>query len=212
MAHVIAVLNSKGGTGKTTIATNLAGCLHKRGHSVLLVDSDPQGTALDWYAAQPDSTNLPAVVGIDRPVLHKSIPQLTRDYAYIVIDGSAKIAENTTSAIRVADLVLIPVRHSGFDLWAVESLVEAVKARHASTGKPAAAFLISAQVKRSRLAKSIDAALADLNLPVLEGRTSRRVAYESAGGLGLTVMDLAGQVAAAAEIESITDEIIALLK
>ena len=212
MAHVIAVLNSKGGTGKTTIATNLAGCLHKRGHSVLLVDSDPQGTALDWYSAQPEGADLPAVIGIDRPVLHKSIPQLTRDYAYIVIDGSAKIAENTTSAIRVADLVLIPVRHSGFDLWAVESLAEAIRTRYALTGKPAAAFLISAQIKRSRLANTIDEALADLNLPVLVGRTSRRVAYESAGGLGLTVMDLAGQAAAAAEIESITDEIITLLQ
>jgi len=212
MAHVIAVLNPKGGTGKTTISTNLAGCLHKRGHSVLLVDSDPQGTALDWCAVQPDDADLPAVIGIDRPVLHKSIPQLTGDYAYIVIDGSAKIAENTTSAIRVADLVLIPVRHSGFDLWAVESLVEAIMTQQELRGKPAAAFLISAQVKRSRLAKSVDEALAELNLPVLAGRTSRRVAYESAGGLGLTVMDLAGQSAVAAEIESITDEILELLQ
>ena len=119
---------------------------------MLLVDSDPQGTALDWYSEQPDGTDLPAVTEFDRPVLHKSIRQLTRDYAYIVIDGSAKIAENTTFAIRVADLVLIPARHSGFDLWAVENLVEAIRARHALTGKPAAAFLISAQVERSRLA------------------------------------------------------------
>lgn len=108
MAQVIAVLNSKGGTGKTTIATNLAGCLHKRGHSVLLVDSDPQGTALDWYSAQPDGADLPAVIGIDRPVLHKSIPQRAGEYAYVVIDGSARVADNISSAIRVADLVLIP--------------------------------------------------------------------------------------------------------
>ncbi len=156
------------------------------------MDSDPQGTALDWYSAQPDGADLPTVTGIDRPVLHNSIPQLTRDYAYIVIDGSAKIAENATSAIRVADLVLIPVRHSGFDLWAMESLVEAIRTRYALTGKPAMAFLISAQIKRSRLAKSIDEVLTDLNLPALAGRTSRRVAYESAGSLGLTFMDLAG--------------------
>ena len=139
-------------TGKTTIPTNLAGCLYKRRHLVLLVDSDPQGTALDWYSAHPDGTDLRAVIGIDRPVLLKSILQLTRDYAHIVIDGSAKIAENTTFAIRVPDLALIPVRHSGFNLWAVEFLVEAIRARHALTGKPAAAFLISAQVERSRLA------------------------------------------------------------
>lgn len=119
---------------------------------MLLVDSDPQGTALDWYSEQPDGMDLSAVTEIDRPVLHKSIRQLTRDYAYIFIDGSAKIAENTTFAIRVADLALIPVRRSEFDLWAVEILVEGIRARHALTGKPAAAFLISAQFERSRLA------------------------------------------------------------
>jgi len=126
--------------------------LYKRGHLVLLVDSDLQGTALDWYSARPYGTDLRAVIGIDRPVLHKSIRQFTRDYAHIVIDGSAKIAENTTFAIRVADLVLIPVRYSGFGLWTVETLVEAIRAWHALTGKPAAAFLISARVERSRLA------------------------------------------------------------
>ena len=105
---------------------------------MLLVDSDPQGTALDWYSEQPDGMDLSAVTEIDRPVLH--------------IDGSAKIAENTTFAIRVADLALIPVRRSEFDLWAVEILVEGIRARHALTGKPAAAFLISAQFERSRLA------------------------------------------------------------
>ena len=95
---------------------------------MLLVDSDPQDTALDWYSAQPDGTDLSTVVGIDRPVLHKSIPQLTRGYAYIVINRLAKIAENTTFAIRVADPVLIPVRRGGFDLWAVKILVEAIRA------------------------------------------------------------------------------------
>ncbi len=95
---------------------------------MVLVDSDPQGTALEWYSAQPDGTDLHAVVGIDRPVLHKSIPQLTRGYAYIVINRLAKIAENTTFAIRVADPVLIPVRRGGFDLWAVKILAEAIRA------------------------------------------------------------------------------------
>lgn len=110
---------------------------------------DPKRIEPSWdglsagYSATANA-GLPAVIGIDRPVLHKSIPQLTRDYAYIFIKGSAKIAENTTSAIRVADLVLIPVRHSGFDLRAVVSLVDAIMTRYALTGKPAAAFLISA--------------------------------------------------------------------
>ena len=212
MAVVIAILNSKGGTGKTTIATNLAGCLHKEHHRVIIVDSDPQGSARNWYTIQPEEADLPPVIGLDRPIMHKTIPSLASSYDYIVIDGAAKLAEITASAIRASDFVLIPVRHSGFDLWAVESLVEAIRARQQiAGGRPQAAFMISCQVQHSRLAKSVDAALAERGLPVLKARTTRRVAYEEAGGLGLTVMDLVGREKAAREIKTLTQELKDLL-
>lgn len=212
MAAVIAILNSKGGTGKTTIATNVAGCLHRQHYRVVIVDADPQGSARDWHALQPDGVNLPPVVGIDRPVLHKNIPALANGYDYIVIDGAAKLADITASAVRTADFVLIPVRHSGFDMWAVESLVETIRARQlVAGGRPQAAFVISCQVQGTRLAQSVDAALLEWGLPVLHARTTRRVAYEEAGGLGLTVLDLAGRTKAAHEIEKLTRELIELL-
>ena len=209
MSIVIAILNSKGGTGKTTLSTNIAGCLHKQSRRVLLVDSDPQGSARNWHAARPGEADLPEVIGVDRPVLHKTIPTLAEHYDYILIDGAAKLTDITASAIRTSDFVLIPVRHSGFDIWAVEQLVDAVKSRQLITdGTPQAAFVISCQTPGSRLAGSIDPVLSELGFPVLTARTSRRVAYEEAGGMGVTVMDLAGREKASDEIESITREII----
>ena len=212
MATIIAILNSKGGSGKTTLTTNLGGCLHKRGHSVLIVDSDPQGSARDWHEAHPEGIDLPAVVGIDRPTLHKDIPKIAGTFDYILIDGAAKLEEMTASAVKAADFVLIPVKHSGFDLWAAETLVESIKTRQTLTdGKPEAAFMISCQTQGSKLAREIGNALAEFGLPVLKARTTQRVAYEEAGGAGLTVLDLAGRDKAAGEIEEITTELLGML-
>ena len=212
MATVIAILNSKGGTGKTTLATNIGGCLHRRGHNVLIVDSDPQGSARDWHEAQPEGVDLPAVVGVDRPTLHKDVPAISDQFEFVIIDGAAKLENMTASAVKAADFVMIPVKHSGFDLWAVESLVESIQTRQQLTdGKPDAAFVVSSQSQRTRLAKSIDDALKDYGLPVMQARTSQRIAYEEAGGAGLTVLDLQGRDKAAGEIEDITTELLGML-
>ncbi|WP_270822676.1 ParA family protein, partial [Aeromonas sp. QDB14] len=68
---VISVLNQKGGSGKTTIATHLARAFQVAGHDVLLIDSDPQGSARDWSAVR-DEQPVP-VVGIDRPTIERDI-------------------------------------------------------------------------------------------------------------------------------------------
>lgn len=212
MATVIAILNSKGGSGKTTLTTNLAGCLYKRGHSVLIVDSDPQGSARDWHQAHPEGVDLPPVVGIDRPTLHRDIPKIAKPFEFVLIDGAAKLENMTASAVKAADFVLIPVKHSGFDLWAVETLVESIQTRQTLTdGKPGAAFVISCQTQGSRLAKQIGGTLADFGLRVFAARTTQRVAYEEAGGVGLTVLDLEGRDKAANEIEAITTELLEVL-
>ena len=100
IARIIAILSSKGGTGKTTIVTNIAGCLYQRGHSVIIVDSDPQGTTRDWHHARPENLFFPPVIGIDRPVLHRNLPQLAKGYDYVVIDGTARLEEMSASTPR----------------------------------------------------------------------------------------------------------------
>ena|SRR5437660_433783 len=74
--QVIAVLNQKGGSGKTTIATHLARALQLDGHDVLLVDSDPQGSARDWAAVREDQP-VP-VVGLDRPTIDRDLKSIAR--------------------------------------------------------------------------------------------------------------------------------------
>ena len=79
---IFGVLNQKGGVGKTTLSVNLAACLARTGARVLLIDADPQGSALDWAAAR-QGTALFSVVGFPRPTIHKEIAQLGQGYDHI---------------------------------------------------------------------------------------------------------------------------------
>src|SRR5690625_4643498 len=94
----IAVLNQKGGAGKTTIATHLARALQLDGASVLLVDSDPQGSARDWAAVQED--NPVTVVGIDRPTIDRDVKKVAHTTDFVVIDGAPQAADLAASAIK----------------------------------------------------------------------------------------------------------------
>lgn len=88
---IVAILNEKGGSGKTTLSTNLARGFQALGRRVLLVDSDPQGSARDWYAAAGEDNNLPPVVGLHRPALFKELPELARDADLVIVDGAPQI-------------------------------------------------------------------------------------------------------------------------
>lgn len=208
MADVIAILNTKGGVGKSTLATNLARALQLDGSDVLVVDSDPQGTARDWRETQGEDVDLPGVFGVDRPTLEKDIPKVTSSFDYIVIDGAAKVTKMSVSAIKASDVVLIPVQPSAADLWAVEELAEMVTTRQMLTdGRPKAAFVVSNQKKGTRLAADVGAALGEYDLPVFEARTSHLVAYPEAMAAGLTVLDYEPSGNAADEIRAIHREL-----
>ncbi|MDQ5908310.1 MAG: chromosome partitioning protein [Pseudomonadota bacterium] len=209
MTQVIAIANPKGGVGKTTVAVNLARAWQQAGHRVLLVDSDPQGSARDWYqASQNQGREMPVVVGVDRPVLPASVQPLRGAFDRIVIDGAAKLQEMTVSAIKAADFILIPIQPSALDIWAAEDLVELIKARQAVTdGKPPAAFVVSRQITGTRLALDAHRALEALALPILTARTTQRVVYAECMSTGSTVLDLEADGPAAAEINALCQEL-----
>lgn len=206
MSKIIAVLNQKGGAGKTTLATNLARALQLSGDKVLLVDSDPQGSLRDWNAAS-DAELLP-VVGLDRATLAKDIQALTDNRDFIIIDGAPQIAELAVAAIKCADVILIPVQPSPYDIWACNDLVEIIKARQEVTnGKPKAAFVISRVIKNTKLSKEIGEALEGYCLPVFHSFTSQKVVYPQSAAIGSTVLDVEGASDAAQEIKSIMKEL-----
>lgn len=202
---VIAVLNQKGGAGKTTIATHLARALQLSGADVLLIDSDPQGSARDWSAVRDD--NPITVVGIDRPTIERDLKSLARK-DYVIIDGAPQASNLAVSAIKAADFILIPVQPSPYDIWAASDLVDLVRQRIDMTdGKLQAAFVISRAIKGTKISGEVGGALEGYGLPVLEARVTQRVLYPSSAANGTTVLDEQPNGDAALEIYELAAEV-----
>lgn len=203
---VISILNPKGGSGKTTISTSLARSLQKRGHSVLLVDSDAQGSARDWHASL-DENPVP-LVALDRPTLMKSISSIGAEHDFVLIDGAAKLEDMIAAAIKVSSFVLIPVQPSPYDLWAVTDLVDFIKARQEVTdGTPAAGFVISRTIAGTKLGEEVIGALDDFGLSVFQAAVTQRQIYPRTASEGQTVFE-GDNPDAIAEINELTDELL----
>src|SRR5918999_925091 len=102
---ILAVVNQKGGTGNTTVATNLATLFAGQQGEVLLVDADPQQSALEWQSDRPAHLPQVSVIGLPAPNLHREIPRLQTKYQIILIDGGGRVtatarARSKTSVIR----------------------------------------------------------------------------------------------------------------
>lgn len=206
---VIAVLNQKGGAGKTTIATNLARGLQLDGLDVVLGDADPQGTARDWAGAAEHPTVV--TVGLDRArsVLN-DVRRLKAEV--VVIDGPPSASDATAAAIAVADLVLIPVQPSPFDIWAARAIVDLITERQIITGgQPAAAFVVNRAVAGTLLEGDVKQALEEFELPVLPTVVHQRQSYPRLAIAGRSVLDVRAERDAAAEIRSLVDDVRALL-
>jgi chromosome partitioning protein len=198
---VVALLNQKGGVGKTSLAINLAHAFQEDGAKVLLVDADPQGSARDWHEA--NGGELLNVVGLDRETLDRDLKAIRGGYDWILIDGAPQIAKLSAVAVKVADLVLIPVQPSPFDVWACADLVEMIDARQEVTeGKPQAFFVVSRAIKNTKLGDEVGAALESYGFPVFQAGTTQRVIYPTAASEGKTVLATFPQ-----EINAIKDEL-----
>jgi chromosome partitioning protein len=193
MTRVIGLVQVKGGVGRSTVATTLAGELARIG-SVALIDADmPQGTSASWAALRLQ--NRPADRLIAETVeghrkLVAMVEGLRGKVPYIVIDGPPRIAEVTRAILALSDLALIPVGASPAEVWATTDMVPLV-AEVQKVHKVPARILWTRFRAFTRLAQDL-AAEADkaLGLPAMRTTLGYRVAYAEALGRGVTAAEL----------------------
>jgi chromosome partitioning protein len=209
---IISVINQKGGVGKTTLALSLAAAFADRNLRVLLVDADPQGSALDWIAVRGEEASF-AAVGIPKPILHLELPKMSKDFDHIVIDGPPRIYEVARSAVMASDVVLVPVLPSQFDVWAAEETVklleECATYKQQRKKQLKAAFVVNRRIANTAIGRDVAKALKKYTLPVLQSTISQRVAFaESARGR--TILEIDRDSPASKEIQSLAKEVLKL--
>ena len=206
---IVALLNQKGGTGKTTIALHLAGAWAREGRRVTLVDADPQGSALDWslQRARENVPRLFGVIGLARDTLHREAPDMARDADHVVIDGPPRVAGLMRSALLAADVVLIPVQPSPFDGWASVEMLALIGEARIYRPQLAARFVLNRCAARTIIARETAATLANHDPPVLSSTIGQRVVFADAAQTGRLVSEIAEDGAAAREITALAAEV-----
>ena len=208
---IISFLNQKGGVGKTTLSINVATSLALKKYKVLLIDADPQNSSLDWASIRKKE-GMFTVVGITKPIIHKEIKKLAKDYDHIVIDGPPRIYDVAKSAIVSSDLVIIPVQPSPYDVWAASEVVELIK----EVSEPLegiksikCCFAINRKIVNTAVGRDVTQALSHYQIEVLPSHICQRVAYVETAAVGSTVVEEHDKnPSASEEITKLTEEVL----
>ena len=183
----ILVANPKGGSGKTTLATNLAGALAAGGRNVMLWDLDRQQSSLSWLAMRP--AHYPAIHRLD--ARKDDTSALPRGDSWMILDSAAGLhGKNLARALNIAHKVIVPVQPSVFDMAAtsvfLQTLVEEKAVRKQKTSIGIVGMRVNAH---TRAAATLEAFLAQFELPVLTYLRDTQV-YVNAAFNGLSLFDL----------------------
>lgn len=203
---ILAVLNQKGGVGKTTLSVHIAAALAKQGQRVLLVDADPQGSSLDWSAIRKVTSLFP-VIGLPKPSLHKELPIIAKDYDSVIIDGAPRVYDVARSAILASNVVLIPVQPSPYDVWGAKEIVDLLKDATSFNEKLKSAFVINRKIVNTAIGRDVSQAIAEYKLTVLKSAICQRISFAESAASGQTVLETEPNSLASQEIENLVNEI-----
>jgi chromosome partitioning protein len=206
MGHVICVAQQKGGSGKTTIAANLAVALTRAGERVALLDTDPQGSLGRWFMTRRElggedmGFSTASAWGVSY-----ECDKLRRDFDFVIIDTPPKVDADLRPALRVADLVIVPVAASQVDVWATESVLD-LSRREGRT----VMIVLNRAKQGTRVLEEVGHALDAFEVLRADTMLGNRVAYAETLGQGLGVLER-GKGAWTAEMAALTAEVRAAL-
>ncbi len=165
MTTTILVANPKGGSGKTTLSTNLAGYFAGRGERVALGDMDRQQSSLTWLSMRP--AELPSILGWD--AREEEVPKLAHKVPWAVVDSPAGMhGKRLSEAVKLADKIVVPVQPSVFDMWATEDFIKTVLEEKAIRKHRTFLAIVGMRVDpRTRAAAMLEQFLEKFDLPVL---------------------------------------------
>jgi len=185
--HTIAIANPKGGSGKTTLATNVAGWLAGKRQRVVLVDADPQRSSAQWLERRPPL--FPPIVGHEGDLRKRVLKDV--DPQWLVIDTAAgSHRENLRDTVKHADLMLVPLSASTFDMAATAAfLAQLTEFKTVKHGGLAVGLVANRVDPRTRAAAELDAFLKAFDLPLVTHLRDTQV-YVHCARDGLSVFDL----------------------
>lgn len=205
---VIAVAQQKGGSGKTTLAVNLAVAFLREGKSVALLDTDPQGSLGRWFMARRErlgDAGLEFTTSSAWGVSYEC-EKLRRTSDIVIIDTPPKVDADLRPALREADLVLVPVASSHVDLWATEGVLDLARRE-----RKRATIVMNRTRPGTRLSEEVAAAAAALDAEVAGAAFANRVAFAETLGLGLGALEGPRPGPAGAEARALAAEIAGML-
>jgi len=207
MAKVITIAQQKGGAGKTTMAAHIAVALSQKGNRVAIVDIDPQGSLSYWHRLREEKFG-EGYTGLIFNALSgwrvgSEVARLRKQCDFIVIDSPPHTETEARTAIRSADLIIIPVQPSPTDLWATKATLDLAKAE-----KIPVRVVLNRVAANSRLAQKIAAELPEL----AETTIGNRVLFAASLLEGKCATEIDPGSPAAQEIKALVKEILALVK
>lgn len=213
MSKIILIANNKGGSGKTTIAINLAGYLSLKS-KVLLADADPQASVCDWNKARNKNGTFNLkhknLTVTETPLSQKQLKQISHDnYDFIIIDSPPEDAKTMRTALVVSDYAIIPISPSPLDIRSSFITIKTVRNgldSNALNLKPA--ILISKKIIGTVLASDVRADLKPFNLPLLKSEIGQRVVLVESTIYGKTIFEYAPGSKAEKEFQKLGKEVI----
>jgi chromosome partitioning protein len=208
LGHVITIAQQKGGSGKTTLAVNLAVAFAKAGKSVALMDTDPQGSAGRWFMTRIEDGAEPELEFSTASAwgVTYEVRKLAKAHDIVIIDTPPKADSDLRPAMRASDLVLVPVATSHLDLWAVEVVLYLADREN----KPAM-IVMTRNRAGTRLAADVAEKAAELDASVAQTAIANRVVYAETLGQGKAALE-ARKGPAHQEVTSLLQEVETVLE